>query len=114
TNDAPVASDDLTTLPEDTDLFVDVQANDTDPEGNSLFTFILNQPPNGLVSVENFDSIKYDPLPDFYGTDMFEYAVCDGGGLCDTATVTINVTPVNDSVIANDDLATTPENTTGI
>ena len=33
----------------------------------------------------------------------FDYQVSDGKGGTDTATVTIDVTPVNDAPIANDD-----------
>jgi len=35
--------------------------------------------------------------------DVLTYEVCDAGGLCDDATVTIDVTPVNDPPVAVDD-----------
>ena len=43
--------------------------------------------------------------------DTFSYTVSDGNGGTDTATVTVNDTPVNDAAVAEDDTATTDEDT---
>ena len=40
-NDAPVAVDDADTTPEDTPITIDVQANDSDLDGDALTTIIL-------------------------------------------------------------------------
>ncbi len=57
--------------------------------------------------------MTYTPDADFNGTDSFTYEVCDDGMpvLCDTATVTVTVTPVNDPPVANDDTTGTSEDT---
>jgi hypothetical protein len=39
------------------------------------------------------DSIDYTPDPDFNGTDTLTYEICDSNGDCDTALLTITVTP---------------------
>jgi len=56
-------------------------------------------------------TITYTPNPDFCGTDSFTYKACDPAGACDTATVTIHVTCVNDAPVAQDDTYTTNEDT---
>ncbi len=61
--------------------------------------------------VEADGTVTYTPNPDFNGTDTFTYDVCDPDGLCDTATVTVTVNSVNDAPVANDDTATTDEDT---
>jgi hypothetical protein len=47
--------------------------------------------------------VTYTPNPDFYGADSFIYAVSDGNGGTDVATVTITVNPVNDAPEARAD-----------
>ncbi len=110
-NDAPDAVDDAGTTPEDTPVNVDVLANDTDPDGDVLVVDAVTQPANGSVVIEADGTVMYTPDPDFNGTDTFTYTACDPGGLCDIATVTITVDPVNDAPVANDDAATTDEDT---
>ncbi len=56
-------------------------------------------------------TFTYAPAPNFNGADSFAYQVCDSGGACDTATVTLVVTAVNDLPIAADDSATTHKRT---
>ena len=58
-----------------------------------------------MVNLDN--TISYIPNPDFNGTDLIVYELCDQDGLCDTASVTITVNPVNDDPIAVDDNTTT-------
>ncbi|MCB9297813.1 MAG: hypothetical protein H6559_32485 [Lewinellaceae bacterium] len=55
--------------------------------------------------------IDYTPDPDFNGTDMFTYEICDSNGDCDQAVATITVNPTNDLPDAVDDLATATEDT---
>ena len=55
------------------------------------------------MSVNPDGSIDYTPDPDFFGTDSFTYEVCDVDGDCDTATVDITVSGINDGPDAVDD-----------
>ncbi|MBR9920154.1 MAG: tandem-95 repeat protein [Bacteroidetes bacterium] len=112
-NDAPLAMDDTDSVDEDGMVTTDVVANDNDdadPAGgvDPTSVAIVDPPDNGTVSVNPVTGeITYTPDPDFNGIDTYSYEVCDTGNplppLCDTATVTITVNPINDGPIANDD-----------
>ena len=111
-NDAPVALDDAATTGEDEPVTVDVLTNDSDPDGSldTASVAVVTPPANGTASVNPDGTIDYLPGPDFVGTDVFTYTVCDDGvpapALCDTATVTITVDPRTDTTFV-----TTPEET---
>jgi len=109
-NDEPAAYDDSGTTAEDTTITIDVLANDTDPEGDSLSVDWVGAPSNGTV-VNNGANVVYTPDPDFHGTDTFTYTISDGNGGADTATVTVTVSPVNDPPTAQDDSGATDEDT---
>jgi hypothetical protein len=102
-NTPPVANDDSVSSPEDTAVVIDVAANDVDAEGSlDLSTVtVLEGPVHGTVTSHGDGTVTYTPDPDFYGADSFVYEICDDGGLCDTATVVINVEPVNDPPVAD-------------
>ena len=92
-NDNPVANTDSATTDEDVAVNVDVVANDTDIDGDSLFISTVSQPANGSA-VDNGDgTVTYTPNSGFFGTDSFTYTVSDGS-LSDTATVNITVNEV--------------------
>ncbi|MDD5264857.1 MAG: Ig-like domain-containing protein, partial [Candidatus Bipolaricaulis sp.] len=112
--DPPLANDDTRVTPEDTPVLISLLANDTDVEGNldPTTVTITSSPSHGTVSVSPVTgAATYAPAPNFNGLDTFTYRVCDTTGLCDTAQVTINVTSQPDPPVANDDTATTPEDT---
>jgi VCBS repeat-containing protein len=113
-NDPPVANDDSASTNEDTPVLVDVTENDTDVDGtiDPSSVSITEQPSNGTVSVDpETGDVTYTPDENFNGTDTFNYQVCDDDGACDTATVTVTVNDVNDPPVANDDGASTDEDT---
>lgn len=92
-NDSPVANDDQATTDEDVPVDVDVVANDTDIDGDSLFISSLSQPANGSV-VDNGDgTVTYTPNSGYFGSDSFTYTVSDGS-LSDTATVNLAINEV--------------------
>ncbi|RDD62279.1 Ig-like domain-containing protein [Ferruginivarius sediminum] len=105
-NTAPVAGDDSVTTDADTAVTVDVLANDSDGDGDSLDVTSLGNPSNGTV-VENADgTLTYTPDADFSGSDSFTYTVSDGNGGSDTATVSVTVNEVQDNPDAVSDQAT--------
>jgi len=99
-NDAPTALDDAMTVAEDTPLSVaapGVLANDDDVDGDGL-TAVLDVAPAGAAFNLNPDgSYTYSPDPDYNGPVTFTYHATDGGADSPVATVTIDVTPVNDA-----------------
>ena len=109
-NDVPTAVNDEFTTDEDTALTVAAPGmleNDSDIEGDALSSILVSGPANGTLSVNADGSFEYTPNENFNGVDGFSYKVSDGSGESDVATVTINVTAVNDDPTAgNDDFAT--------
>jgi alpha-tubulin suppressor-like RCC1 family protein len=108
--DSPVAVDDVKTTAEDTPVTVNVLANDTDPDGDTLSVSTVTDPVHGTTVNNGDGTVTYKPDANFCGTDTFSYTASDGT-LTDNATVTITVTCVNDPPVAVDDAATTPEDT---
>ena len=112
-NDAPIAINDTNNTNEDTPVDGTVLPNDIDIENDNLVvnTTPIDQPDNGMLSLNPDGTYTYTPDSGFNGTDSFEYEVCDDGNpvACDTATVTIFVGAVNDPPMAVDDPITTDE-----
>jgi Tol biopolymer transport system component len=105
-NGRPDTVDDDLTVAEDSGATpVDVLANDTDPESEPLEIVSSTQPANGSVTC-TASECAYTPDPDFNGADSFTYRIADPIGNTDTATVTVDVAPVNDDPSASDDAAT--------
>jgi large repetitive protein len=116
TADAPIALDDAKTTPEDIPFVIALLSNDTDADGNLDPTSVslLGAPTNGTVIIDHSNgSATYKPNLNFNGTDTFTYQVCDltTPPLCDSALVSIVITPVNDPIVAKNDSAATPEET---
>ena len=89
----PVANDDATSTPANTPVLIDVAANDTDADGNldPTTTVALSNPTNGSAVNHGDGTFTYTPNTNFIGFDGFTYEICDTDGLCDDATVTIEV-----------------------
>ena len=109
-DDAPEATDDQATTPEDEAAEIPVLHNDTDPDGDRLRLQSVSPAGHGTTGVAaDGETATYTPGPNYHGPDRFTYVVADAGGLTDTATVEVTVTPVNDAPEATDDRAATPE-----
>jgi hypothetical protein len=80
-----------------------VLTNDSDPDGASvpLSAVVVTQPTNGSVSMTANGHFTYTPTGNYSGPDTFTYKVNDGLSDSLPATVTINVTPINDPPVAN-------------
>lgn len=111
-NDAPDAVDDTTDGDEDTDILVDLLANDIDVDGDALTVTAATVPAEQGTLVDNGDgTVTFTPAADFTGPATISYTVEDPEGLSDSAIHTVNVGPVDDDPVAQDDMATTPEDT---
>ncbi len=106
-DDAPVAVNDALTIPEDLPVDINVLANDTDVDGGQKYVDSFVNGSHGLVSLNGDGTLRYDPIDNYVGEDSFTYTL-NGGS---TATVTITITATNDAPVANDDTATTAEDT---
>ncbi len=80
-----------------------VLSNDTDADGDTLTASLVDAPSNGIVELNADGSLHYFPNINFSGTDTFTYRASDGSLQSNLATVTLNVTAVNDPPSAVDD-----------
>ncbi|MGF1457071.1 MAG: Ig-like domain-containing protein [Alphaproteobacteria bacterium] len=126
-NDAPVAAADTFATNEDTGLFLDALANDTDVDDDALAITAVNgmaiqmgealDLPSGATVTLNPDGrLLYDPDDGFQaltdgetGTEAFTYTVSDPKGATDSAEITISVDGRNDAPVAVDDAVRTTE-----
>ena len=102
-NPVPVAvDDDFEMLSSDDPSLADtVATNDSDPDGDTPFSFGISTDVSGGDLTLNPDgSFIYTPAADFYGEDSFTYTVSDSqGATSETATVTIDVVGVGGILI---------------
>ena len=110
-NDIPVAVADTTTTDEDTAVVVDLIANDSDIEGDDLTVLSVTSSVNGSVVNNSDGTITFTPNSNFTGTTSVTYTISDGNGGTASATHTIDVDPVNDIPVAENDTTTTDEDT---
>ncbi|USR77753.1 Ig-like domain-containing protein [Photobacterium damselae] len=108
-NDAPVGENVSAETQEET--AVTGQLTATDVDGDNLTFKPGTNPENGQVTVNADGSWEYVPNPDFNGEDSFTVVVDDGNGGTDTITVTVNVTPTNDTPVGEDVSTETQEET---
>jgi photosystem II stability/assembly factor-like uncharacterized protein len=94
-NRLPVAiSPDVVTLDEDASS--EITLTGSDPDGDPLIFFIVQNPASGRLS-GSAPNLKYMPNPNYFGQDRFTFKVFDGvGESAPPEPVTIAVRPVND------------------
>ncbi|EGQ8421846.1 hypothetical protein CLM16_25510, partial [Vibrio parahaemolyticus] len=110
---APVADivADKATVVEDMPTIIKVLGNDTFEGDDKVVSLDTNNgPANGTVSVNPDGSVTYTPNDNYHGTDSFTYIVTSGG-VSESTTVNVDVTPVNDAPVAKDDTTITGEDT---
>jgi hypothetical protein len=90
-NDAPVAADDTASTTEDSSVTINVLANDSDVDGDSLTVTGLSAAANGTVVNNGDGTVTYTPNIDFDGTESFNYSISDGNGGIDTGAVEVTV-----------------------
>ena len=94
-NALPVAVADLASVNEDSQVVIDVLANDQDPNGGTLSVSSASAL-HGQVDLLSDGTLRYTPDPDFVGADVITYAVVDGQGGSATATASVTVNALND------------------
>jgi len=112
-NDLPIAEDDEIEINEDSGenniMVLEDNGNGEDyfgGDGSGTGSInIIVFPENGTLTINDNgtpndptdDYFVYIPESDFYGSDSFEYEICDADGDCDQAVVSINV--IDDNII---------------
>jgi uncharacterized repeat protein (TIGR01451 family) len=113
---APVAVADAYGTSEGTTLSVDetsgVLANDTSDASTTLSAVLVTTTTSGLLTLNPDGSFTYIPNADFSGTDSFTYKANDGSQDSNTVTVTITVSPVDETPITAPDTYSTNKNQT--
>jgi len=85
---------------EDQVLTGNLLTNDIDESGSvTVQTESTTQPINGSVIIGANGDFTYTPNVNFSGTDQFSYSIEDDEDTVSTATVSILITPINDSPI---------------
>ncbi len=97
TNDAPNAVNDVYLLEEDSSVTLKLAANDSDPEGDTIWVNGMAWPAHGYLYRSGGDYV-YVPYGNWNGTEVLSYSVTDGQS-SDIGAVTIMVTPVNDAPV---------------
>ncbi|MGZ7525826.1 tandem-95 repeat protein [Vibrio parahaemolyticus] len=93
---------DSTNVVEDTSTIINVLGNDTFEGKDKVVSLDAeNGPKNGTVIVNNDGTVTYTPDDNYVGKDTFTYVVTSGG-VSESTTVTVNVTPVNDKPESED------------
>ena len=106
---APLATDDVAALDEDTPATVPALANDGSTFG--YVPVIVTQPAHGSVTLNADGSFSYVPDANFHGEDSFSYQLVDPNGqgsstgvdgASNLATVRLTVNAVNDAPAITD------------
>ncbi|MFC6285847.1 Ig-like domain-containing protein [Nocardioides sp. GCM10027113] len=103
-NRAPAAADVTAEVDEDSTAVIRLEG--TDADGDPLTYEVVDAPQHGTLTGGGQDR-SYAPVADWSGTDSFTYRVSDGEEWSATATVTVEVRPVNDAPTAGPDLEVT-------
>ena len=107
-NDAPVANGQSLSTAEDTALSITLSGSDAD--NDPLAFQVITQPAHGTLT-GSAPALTFEPEANYNGTDSFTFVVNDGTVDSAPATVTIDITPVNDAPVANPQELTTAKDT---
>ena len=103
---APSAVDDAITVDfESAATVIDVLANDSDPDNDTLTITAVSTPMHG-TAVISAGGVSYTPMAGYSGSDSFTYTISDGRGGTATASVNVTVNPAaesNQAPVAVDD-----------
>ena len=105
----PVANTDSAMTISNSAVTVNVLANDTDANGDTLAIVSVTQGTNGSVVINGGTNVTYTPNANYVGLDYFTYTISDGNAGTNSAGVTITVTaiPSNPPVVTTHPLSQT-------
>ncbi len=97
-NTPPELIDDNITTTVNTAVNIDVLANDSDAEGDTLSITSVTNPTNGSTEIVD-NQVRFTPDALFLGENSFNYTVSDSEGSEATATVTVSVVLPEDATL---------------
>ena len=92
------------------DSIISITLSGSDPEGSPLSYSFLSPPTRGSI-FGTIPNMTYDPYDNYNGTDSFVFRVWDGVQWSQAATISIQITAVNDAPRALNQSVQTPKNT---
>ncbi len=107
-NNPPTANPQSVSTNEDTAKAITLTGSD--PDGNPLTYALVTNPGHGTLS-GTAPNLTYTPAANYNGGDSFTFKVNDGTVNSSPATVSLTITAVNDTPVANPQSATTNEDT---
>ncbi len=119
-NRAPVANADTATTNEDTQVTIDVLANDIDADGHSFSikpnSYTATQGSVSLVTDANGQKLQFIPNQDFHGIATINYQIVDAYSAIsgNDGKVTVTVDSVNDKPVAVNDVFSIVEDSQAI
>ena len=96
-NEAPVAYHATKITNEDQNRYIELLADD--PDGDDL-TYVIETGPEHGVLIGTAPFVTYVPEANYNGPDSFTFTASDGTLVSNVATISITVTPVNDTPTA--------------
>ena len=107
-NEAPTAVNDIGSIDEDalSPVLIDVLANDSDAEGQTLTVTQVTGDDNGTATIVG-NQISYIANADFSGIETLTYTLSDSVGATNIAEVSITVNAINDAPVGLDDQTAT-------
>ncbi|MDP1835615.1 MAG: Ig-like domain-containing protein [Chlamydiales bacterium] len=109
-NDPPAAVNDSYAGTEDINITGNILTNDSDLDGDALSATLDVGPIHGTVILNLDGSFTYTPDANYNGADSFTYILSDGTATS-TATVSLDIAPVNDPPVAVNDVFSGIEDT---
>lgn len=108
-NDPPLAGNDNFSTNEDQTLNGSVAFNDSDPNGDALAFSVITVSAGGNFTLDNLGNFLFTPAANYNGVFTASYKVQDTFGAADTATVLIQILPVNDPPVVQGETYNMPE-----
>jgi VCBS repeat-containing protein len=108
-NDLAVAYDASGSLNED--FFISGSASASDVDGGALTFILVSGPVHGSLSFGSNGQYLYSPDANYHGSDSFTFKVNDGTADSNIATISLNVSSVNDAPSNSGGFSSTNEDT---
>ena len=106
-NRGPTANKDFASTPKNQAVTINVLANDTDPDNDTLsFSISTQTAGHGQISVVN-GRVVYQPDPGFVGVDSFNYGISDGHSHTAIGVVEVTVTGPPDPTVSSSSVSVT-------